>query len=369
MSLQEASPTGPFGPNPAQTEPPTAGSPFRQPLDQTVAQQAPLYADDAGAPSDGADLRAQRRRAWLVVGAAIVVPAAIAGVIAWQLFGSSEPAPTITRVATAPVTPITEVAETPAAAPSTVTSTPASTASQTTTSTTTTAASTTVAVETSSTASEAEAETTTATAVDLSQLDPEARLAAWPDVETIQVLEGETLWLIAVNYDTTVSAIATLNGITDVSALSVGQELRVPVGFAEEIETVAAVTTTTETTDAATSTETAAAETAVVEAAAPVATDDLLNWHTIAPVVIEDGDSLAAIADANDTTVEALMALNGIADGNTIYVGDVVLVPVGYSAAADTAALAADSTVAASDDLMEEEPLAASDSEDDMMSD
>lgn len=344
MSLQEAASSGSFNPRAAQpTDQQRPETPFTPPLvdDETVQvegqAQSPFSNQyDFSVPSDEAmdidgpeDMRAKRRRAWTVVSLAIVVPAAVAGIVAWQLFGGdSAPAPTVTRVTTAPAT---ETAETQvvAAAPAAVAVTPSasSTASTTAEATTTVAAVTT----SESAATNAEAGATAAagseTAADLSNLDPAARLAAWTEIETIEVLPGETLWLIAQNYGTTISAIATLNSITDVETLSVGQVLMIPVGFAEEIvETAPLVTTESaaSTTDSGSTTLTAGA---LDGSGLPA---DLVNWHTIAPVPIEEGDSLAAIADANNTTVQAIMALNGITDSNLIYVGEVLLVPVGY---------------------------------------
>ncbi len=344
MSLQEAASSGSFRPRPAQPiDPQRQESPFTPPLvdDDTVhaeGQALPPYANpyDFAVPADEAmaaggpeDMRAKRRRAWTVVSLAIVIPAAVAGIVAWQLFGGdSAPAPTVTRVTTAPAT---EAAETPVATstPAVVSVTPSASSE---TSTTATATTTVAAVTTSgSAATEAETTTTAATgsgqAADLSNLDPAARLAAWTEIETIQVLPGETLWLIAQNYNTTISAIATLNNIADVETLSVGQALMIPVGFAEEIvETAPVVATEVGTT--ATETESTTLITGSVDGTG--LPTDLANWHSIAPVSIEPGDSLEAIAIANNTSVQAIMALNGITDSNLIYVGDQLLVPVGY---------------------------------------
>ncbi len=368
MSLQEAAPSGPFGAKPtSQAESPTTDSPFQQPLDGAVdhaAMASPAYDDPSVVGSTDQDLRSQRRRAWTIGVAAVVLPAVVAGVIAWQLFGgSSEPAPTITRVASTPTASTTEVATpTSAAAATTVAATTAATP---TASPTSSAAETSTAAVVTATATTTETETAAAPAVDLSLLEPEARLAAWTEIEVIEVLPGETLWLIAQNYDTTISAIATLNGITDPAALSVGQTLRIPIGFAEEVTSTAEASgavesvAATETVESAPAADTSADVTTSSDATpsvAPALTDELANWHTIAVVSIEDGDSLAAIAEANETTVEALMMLNGIADAGLIYVGDSLLVPVGYQPAASVV-----STVDAvsTDDALEEESLTA----------
>ncbi len=274
------------------------------------------------------DMRAKRRRAWTVVGLAIVIPAAVAGIVAWQLFGSdAEPAPTVTRVTTTPAETETQTVQAATATPAAVAVTP--TAATDAADTTASAAATTAT--TSETTTSAAASTTAAaeaeSAVDLSSLDPAARLAAWTEIETIEVLPGETLWLIAQNYETTISAIATLNNISDPSSLSVGQLLLVPVGFAEEIVETAAVVTGSADTDAAETGSTALTSGVAEDGSLPT---DLANWHSIAPVLIEDGDSLEAIAIANNTSVEAIMALNGITDSNLIFIGEELLVPVGF---------------------------------------
>lgn len=315
---------------------------------------------DEGQSAD-ADLRSTRRRAWMMISAAVIVPAAVAGVIAWQLIGDSgETAPTITRVATttaATTESESVVATTPTVTTAVSSSVSGTSAAETATTATTLTSTSSVAVATSAPAETAETATAAAAAeptVDLSGLDPEARLAAWPEIASIQVQEGETLWLIAQNYDTTISAIATLNGIADPTALSVGQALRVPIGFADEIVATPEVSTEAAESTVAAATAASTTDVDVAAVAAPTAPDDLLNWHTIGSVVIEPGDNLAAIAAANNTNVEALMALNGIADGNTIYVGDVVLVPIGYQAVVDVVASAS-----SSDDILEEETAAA----------
>ena len=350
MSLQEAASSGSFKPHAAQpSDPQRTESPFNpsaveRDVDQAMADSATPFGgtyefapgvDDAMVDGGEPDMRATRRRAWTVVGLAIVIPAAVAAVIAWQLFGTdSEPAPTVTRVTTTPATQVTQQAQATTAAP--VQSTVAAT-TETPSTASATAASTTTAATSAETATAAAEEQTAATGtddVDLASLDPAARLAAWTEIETIQVLPGETLWLIAQNYGTTISAIATLNGITDPSTLSIGQQLMIPVGFAEEIAEVAPVEVAESATVAAD--EGSPAITAAATAAPPL-TDDLANWHTIAPVEIEEGDSLVAIAVANNTTMDAIMALNGLTDPNLILIGDVLLVPVGYQGDASPA--------------------------------
>ena len=385
MSLQEAASSGSFGPHVAQpSDAKRAESPFDPPtvdddVDQASAESRSPFGnpydytttvDDVVGDANGPDLRASRRRAWAVVGLAIVIPAAVAGLIAWQLFGGEEaPAPAVTRVTTTPAEQVTQSVQAVVAEPvqTAVAAQPEPAASSAAATTTSADAVTTTSNAAATQEGATEVAAAAATGVDPSSLTPAARLAAWTELETIQVLPGETLWLIAQNYGTTISAIVALNDIADPEMLSVGQTLMVPVGFTEEIVVDAAPAVeggveATEAGDASTVVSSTPVE-------APTATDDLTNWHTIAPVLVEDGDSLAAIAAANNTTVEAIMALNGIANSELIYVGTELLVPVGYPDGASVTSVDAGSSVAvdtptSTDDMMEEEPAAGGDTTD-----
>ena len=372
MSLHEAASSGSFNPHAAPaTDPQRVESPFDPPLvDHAFDQAFDGTADEAPSPftqsyddaveTDGAigeeepDMRATRRRAWTVLGLAVIVPAAVAGIVAWQLFGSSsDPAPTVTRVTTTPAEIATPVVEVTSA------TTVAASSATTDTSATSTDASTTATVAASTEATAAEPTVATAAPTfDLSSLEPAERLAAWTQVETIDVLPGETLWLIAQNYGTTISAIVTLNGLTDPETLSIGQQLMIPVNFAEEIE-VATVAVSEVAETAVTGGSESSATVAETPTVAPEVTEDLANWHTIAVISVADGDSLAGIADANTTTVEAIMALNGLADPNLIFVGDALLVPVGFQG--DTAVVDVEISTTgegtSSDDMLEEKSV------------
>ncbi len=61
----------------------------------------------------------------------------------------------------------------------------------------------------------------------------------------------------------------------------------------------------------------------------------LFNWTNLAEHVVEAGDSLGAIAAVYGTTVEALAVFNGISDVNTIQIGQVIGVPVGFTETLD----------------------------------
>jgi murein DD-endopeptidase MepM/ murein hydrolase activator NlpD len=111
---------------------------------------------------------------------------------------------------------------------------------------------------------------------------------------TIHVVQrGETLFRIALRYGTTVDELVRLNGISDPGSIDVGQRLLVPsTGVPEPVEAVT---------------------------------------HIVQP-----GETLRSIAESYGTTVETLVALNNIANANTIYVGQVLTITPAAAAAAPT---------------------------------
>ncbi len=106
---------------------------------------------------------------------------------------------------------------------------------------------------------------------------------AAPSVTIHVVQRGENLYRIALSYGLTVQELANLNGITDPSNIQVGQRLLVPIQGAS------------------------------------VNTDVSPQSHVVQP-----GETLRSIAELYSMSVDALAALNGIADPNTIYVGQVL---------------------------------------------
>lgn len=340
MSTHEASSSGSFQPD---GMPPDERQRQEHPFPEMPAegQMPPDAAPPLGAAYDfptspnpyqvgETDMHARRRRAWTVVGLAVIVPAAIAGIIAWQLFGSDDPTPTVatTAVTTTTTTSASDAVDAQTATPAQVTVT-ATTASSDQTATSADGA----AATTTSDATQQASQSTTVVnsdgeTVSLDSLSPAERLVAWPQIETIQVLSGETLWVIAQSYGTTISAIAALNNITDTASLRIGQELQIPVNFAEEIEVGAL--TSSETVVTSTSDSADDTDAATVSSLEPDAAASLESWANIGTVIVEDGDSLEAIAIANSTTVAAIMALNGLTNSNLIYIGDELQIPVGF---------------------------------------
>ncbi|WP_462399484.1 LysM peptidoglycan-binding domain-containing protein [Lacticaseibacillus pantheris] len=109
------------------------------------------------------------------------------------------------------------------------------------------------------------------------------------------VKAGDTLSAIASKFGTTVNTIATLNGISNVNLIHVGQDLVISRG------------TTTSTSSTSTST---------------VTTSNTTHTSTGVTYTVKSGDTLSAIAAKYDTTVASLAASNGIRNANLITVGE-----------------------------------------------
>ena len=111
-----------------------------------------------------------------------------------------------------------------------------------------------------------------------------------PRVTTYVVQPGDTLGAIASRLGTSVSALATTNGITNPNLITVGQRLVLPSGA-----TVPANAVTPPTTG---------------------------GTYTVQP-----GDSLLGIALRHDTTLDRLMSANGITNPNFIRIGQQLTLP------------------------------------------
>jgi LysM repeat protein len=106
---------------------------------------------------------------------------------------------------------------------------------------------------------------------------------------------GDTLSALANEWGTSVSAIAETNGIANINYLFVGQELRIP-GVGRGLTGSGGGTA----------------------APVPIST----RRYTIQP-----GDSLWSISIAFDTTVDDLVAANGISNPGLIRIGDTLVLP------------------------------------------
>ena len=260
-------------------------------------------------------------RPWAIVGVAIAIPAILATALVLTLGGGDDPAAPVAPAATPAVVSSTAVvaptvtAE-PAPPPAARTSSAAVTA---TTEQPAAAAAATVgaATETPDTA------VSQAAVADLPTA--QERLAAWPEMIEVTVLDGDSTWNLALQYQTTVEAIAAVNLLADPTALSVGQTLRIPVGFAESLEPVALTTETVTVADNSGA--------AIATADAPPADTPLFEWPNVVAWTIEPGDSLSTLATTFDTSVEAIMVLNAITNPNLLIAGETISIPVGFSAA------------------------------------
>jgi LysM repeat protein len=114
---------------------------------------------------------------------------------------------------------------------------------------------------------------------------------------TYTVAAGDTLDSIATRFSTTVAGIASLNHITDVNLIIVGQTLHLP--------------------GSSTAPSSGSASPAGAGGTRP-------SVATASTYTVHPGDTLAAIAARYSTTVDRLVALNHIADPNVIYVGQVL---------------------------------------------
>jgi LysM repeat protein len=124
------------------------------------------------------------------------------------------------------------------------------------------------------------------------------------------VQRGDTLFQIAVRFNTTVAAIMAANALTNPNLIFAGQVLVIPgAGGATPVPT--------------------AGPTGTAAPPAPTATP--------APgggtYVVQRGDTLSAIAVRFGVTLQALMAANGIVNPNLIYVGQVLTIPGGSTPA------------------------------------
>ena len=272
--------------------------------------------DDEGAG------RAKRRRAWLIIGAAVIIPAGAAAALVAIFAGGSSPAQPVAPAAPAAVKAAAQPSvslpnaqrpeEVRAAAPAaagaqTAAVAPAADAAR-------------EAAE--SAATQAATTGAAATPEPAPILTPAEQLASWQNTTVVEVLEGDTLWGFALQYGTSVEAIEALNGIT-AQTLEIGYLLTIPIGFTLDLANTGA-----ETGGAATTAW--RADTATEAAAAPGT--PLSQWPNITQVEIVYGNTLQGIANQYGTSIEAIMVLSHISNPHEIYPGDILTVPVGYSA-------------------------------------
>ncbi|MEZ4236165.1 MAG: LysM peptidoglycan-binding domain-containing protein [Myxococcota bacterium] len=135
------------------------------------------------------------------------------------------------------------------------------------------------------------------------------------------VQRGDTLSHIAAAYGTTVAAIASANGIADPNRIRIGQTLTIGGGSSGAGATSG-------------SGATSGASTGGAATSAPAPSDEGAQW------VVRRGDTLWALARRMGTTVDALVAANGITDPDRIRVGQVLKMPGAMPPAPVTASTA-----------------------------
>lgn len=120
--------------------------------------------------------------------------------------------------------------------------------------------------------------------------------------ESVHVVQpGENLFRISLRYGVSISAVASRNGISNVNLIFVGQRLIIPVGG---------------TTPPVVPTANPGSPTATPAPAGGTYT-------------VQRGDTLGRIATRFNTTVQAIASLNGIANPNRIFAGQVLKIPGG----------------------------------------
>lgn len=145
------------------------------------------------------------------------------------------------------------------------------------------------------------------------------------------VQSGDTLIRIALRFNTTVSAIARENGITNVNLIYAGQRLRIPG---------------------------AASGTATSVPSTPAPTRTVVPGDTIEHTV-RSGETLFRIALRYRTTVARLVELNGISNPNLIFTGQVLRVPAEGAPQPTAASTNTSATTAVTPEATEDEPVTA----------
>ncbi|GIK58435.1 MAG: LysM peptidoglycan-binding domain-containing protein [Chloroflexi bacterium] len=139
------------------------------------------------------------------------------------------------------------------------------------------------------------------------------------------VQSGDTLYSIARRYNTTVSDLVATNQIANPNLILVGQLLNIPGAEANAANTAAAVVAAAPAAEAAAITSVPA-----VSAIAPAASGSSVTY------VVRPGDTVYRIATRYGTTVTAVAQANNLANANTIYVGQVLIIPAAGSYTAPT---------------------------------
>ena len=131
---------------------------------------------------------------------------------------------------------------------------------------------------------------------------------------THQVQPGDVLVNIAAQYGTTVELLVQVNNIPNQHQIDVGQILLIPTAIPPTLDATIRPTVTLYPTEEPTPD--------------PTAGTPVPPWYTV--YVVQIGDTLDEIAREHDTTVQAIVELNGITDPGRINPGQEIKIPSPY---------------------------------------
>ncbi len=158
---------------------------------------------------------------------------------------------------------------------------------------------------------------------------------------THTVNRSDTLTAIARQYGTTVQAIMDRNGIGNPNWIYAGQRLEIPIGYAPQVTATPQLVQHRVQRGETLSSIARRYRTSVAEISAhnpgivnpnhlPAGMALRVPMNTQAPMLrhtVRHGETLTSIARRHGTTVQSLMAANGLANPNHVYVGQVLLIP------------------------------------------
>jgi LysM repeat protein len=124
------------------------------------------------------------------------------------------------------------------------------------------------------------------------------------------VQPGDTLFSIAARFNVSVSDLATINGMYDVNAVYVGQVLRLPASQSSSVPVSQPVSVP---------------QVQPVVSYAPGTTVTTVTSYTA--YTVRPGDTLSAIAQRFNTTPQAILSANAVANPNLVYVGQYLVIP------------------------------------------
>jgi LysM repeat protein len=146
---------------------------------------------------------------------------------------------------------------------------------------------------------------------------------------TYVVQPGDSFSRIAARYGITAQALAAANGLTTSSVIYTGQVLNIPAAgqtVPTEVPPTTPPTPVAPTAVPITQAPTGVVPPPVTTTPAPAGSPGQVELGKPVKYTVQRGDSLSSIAARFNTTVAALMQLNGIADPNFLYVGQVLTI-------------------------------------------